>query len=36
MEEEVTNTESIKDAIEAGNKEIEDVKIQYADLLRKH
>ena len=33
MEEEVTNTESIKDAIEAGNKEIEDVKIQYADEI---
>ena len=33
MEEEVTNAESIKDAIEAGNKEIEDVKIQYADEI---
>ena len=33
MEEEATNTASIKDAIEAGNKEIEDVKIQYADEI---
>lgn len=29
----VTETESIKDIIEAGNKEIEDVKIQYADEI---
>lgn len=33
MEEEVTKTKSIKDVIEAGNKEIEDVKIQYADEI---
>lgn len=29
----VTETESIKDIIDAGNKEIEDVKIQYADEI---
>lgn len=29
----VTETESIKDIIEAGNKEIEDVKVQYADEI---
>lgn len=33
--EEVTKTESIKDIIDAGNKEIEDVKIQYADEIDK-